>query len=294
MLVKIRPGAQLSGAEQEFVDCLRANPSTAFAAVDAQVGDNGTRQIDAVVITPRGITVVEVRGFRRRQSGILGVSDDESWTISDNPADFDDESAANPVERLEQAVYAVKSKLERALIDPGHVCGVVALIPFRGVVVRPARTNLRSGIDVVVANVPDATELRIYLDGFAAGPRSWSADRVISAATALGATAPSRAELIADGFDELAVHSHLPVADVAPPPPAPPPPRPPTRTQHAATWAVVAAAVIGMLVVLGVVATAVARDEPHTGSGPETTSATVAPSPPPYQPRDCYPFQTDC
>ncbi|MGV9820205.1 nuclease-related domain-containing protein [Nocardia xishanensis] len=294
MLVKIRPGAQLSGAEQEFVDCLRAFPSTAFAAVDAQVGDNGTRQIDAVVITPRGVTVVEVRGFRRRQSGILGVSDDEPFTISDAAADFDDENAAHPIQRLEQAVYAVKSKLERALIDPGHVCGLVALIPFRGVVVRPARTNVRSGIDVVVANVPDATELRIYLEGFAAGPRSWSADRVISAATALGVTAPSRAELIADGFDELAAHSHLPVAALAPPPPAPPPPRPPTRSQHAATWAVVAAAVIGMLVVFGVVVTAVVRDEPRPGSEREATSSTVVPSPPPYRPRDCYPFQTDC
>ncbi|MEV0028569.1 nuclease-related domain-containing protein [Nocardia sp. NPDC050793] len=293
MLVKIRPGAQLSGAEQEFVDCLRALPSTAFAAVDAQVGDNGTRQIDAVVITPRGVTVVEVRGFRRRQSGILGVSDDEPFTISGTPADFDDENVANPIERLEQAVFAVKSKLERALIDPGHVCGVVALIPFRGVVVRPARTNVRSGIDVIVANVPDATELRIYLEGFAAGPRSWSADRVISAASALGVTAPSRAELIADGFDEQAAHSHLPAA-LAPPPPAPPPPSPPTRSQHAVTWAVVAVAVIGMLVVFGVVATAVARDEPHPGSEPEATSSTVAPSPPPYRPRDCYPFQTDC
>ncbi|WP_097245312.1 nuclease-related domain-containing protein [Nocardia amikacinitolerans] len=291
MLVKIRPGAQLSGAEQEFVDCLRSFPTTGLAAIDAHVGDNGTRQIDAVLITPRGITVVEVRGFRRRQSGILHVAADEPWTISDTPADLDDESNANPAERLEQSVYAVKSKLERALLDPGHVCGVVALVPLRGVVVRPARTNLRSGIDVVVANVPDSTELRIYIESFAAGPRSWSADRVISAATALGVTAPSRAELIADGFDELAPHSHMPVPAAPPPRTAPPPPRPPTRSQHAATWAVVAVALIGILVVFGVVATAVARDEPHPA--PETTT-TVDPTPSPSRPRDCYPFQTDC
>ncbi|WP_141808469.1 nuclease-related domain-containing protein [Nocardia bhagyanarayanae] len=292
MLVKIRPGAQLSGAEQEFVDCLRSFPTTGLAAIDAHVGDNGTRQIDAVLITPRGITVAEVRGFRRRQSGILHVSADEPWTISDTPADLDDESNANPAERLEQSVYAVKSKLERALLDPGHVCGVVALVPLRGVVVRPARTNLRSGIDVVVANVPDSTELRIYIEGFAAGPRSWSADRVISAATALGVTAPSRAELIADGFDELAPHSHLPVPAAPPPPRTPPPPPPPTRGQHAATWAVVAVALIGMLVVFGVVATAVARDDPNPGR--EITSTTVDPTPSPSRPRDCYPFQTDC
>ncbi|MEV0342016.1 nuclease-related domain-containing protein [Nocardia sp. NPDC050713] len=293
MLVKIRPGAQLSGAEQEFVDCLRSFPTTGLAAIDAHVGDNGTRQIDAVLITPRGITVAEVRGFRRRQSGILHVSADEPWTISDNLAELDDENNANPAERLEQSVYAVKSKLERALLDPGHVCGVVALVPLRGVVVRPARTNLRSGIDVVVANVPDSTELQIYIEGFAAGPRSWSADKVISAATALGVTAPSRAELIADGFDELAPHSHMPVAvPVAPPPRTPPPPLPPSRSQHAATWAVVAVALIGMLVVFGVVATAVARDDPHPSR--ETTSTTVDPTPSPSRPRDCYPFQTDC
>ncbi|WP_227997327.1 nuclease-related domain-containing protein [Nocardia australiensis] len=295
MLVKIEAGASLSGAEHEFVECLRLFPTTCLALVDLAVSDNGSRQVDAVLITPRGITVIEVKGFRRRQSGILDVPADGPWTISDAAVDFDDEGSVGPVDQLEHAVYAVKSRLERGLLDPGHVCGAVALLPFRGAVVRPARTNLRPGIDVVVANTRDATELRIYLESFSAGPRSWTADRVFGACEALGVTSgPSRAELIADGFDAVRPEPHMP----QPPEPKPqvaPMPGAPSSRQNIASWTVLAIAIIGLLLILGVIVDAVVHDVRHPDPGSNGTQTTsVDPSPKSYRPVECWPFQPNC
>ncbi|WP_378734410.1 nuclease-related domain-containing protein [Nocardia brasiliensis] len=291
MLVRVKPGAQLSGAEQEFVECLRSYPSAALAMIDLQVGD---RQIDAVVWTPRGLSVLEVKGFRRRQSGILNISAAGPWKISDADADLD-EPSGSPSDRLEHGIYAVKNTLERALLDPGHVCGAVVLVPFRGAVVRPSRTNLRPGLDVVVGNVADATELRIYLEGFSAGPRKWTADRVIGDCTALGLAdlAPTRAELVAAGFEQVA--QETPSVIARPPKPRPEPtPGVATKRQAYAGWAVVALAIVGMIAVLGVVVTSLAQDSSHPD--PRETSSTQPPSPSPSPPRPttCWPFQPDC
>uniref|UniRef100_UPI002456C6E2 hypothetical protein n=1 Tax=Nocardia farcinica TaxID=37329 RepID=UPI002456C6E2 len=198
MLVKIRPDAQLSAAEGEFVDCLRSLPITCLALVDVRV-DRGTRRVGAVLVLPRGVAVVEIRGFRRRQSGILSARADAAWTISGDPADLDGETV--PADRLEHALYAVRTTLERALLDPGHVCGLVALVPFRGVVVRPSRIGLRPGREVLVANVTDAADLRGYLEKFNAGEREWTPDQVLAAAHALGMSdGVGREDLTADGF----------------------------------------------------------------------------------------------
>ncbi|QIS16190.1 nuclease-related domain-containing protein [Nocardia arthritidis] len=296
MLVRVKPGADISGAEQEFVDCLRKYPTPALALTDLRVGDNrGTRRVDAVVFTPRGLTVLHVLGFRRRQSGILNIAADGAWTISDTPADLDDTRTGSPTDELEQSVFEVRSALERALLDPGHVCGAVVLVPFRGVVVRPARTNLRPGLDVVVGNVSDATDLRIYLEGFSAGPRNWTADRVVSACKALGLSsdAPSRDELLADGFETVAPESPTSIArEVKPREPSTP--RPPSDAQRILSWLITAVAVVGILILVGVVAVALATDTAHPA--PERTSVVPSPtpSPAPYRPVQCWPFQPGC
>ncbi|WP_054812299.1 nuclease-related domain-containing protein [Nocardia arizonensis] len=300
MLVKVRDGAQLSGAEREFVECLRAYPVTCLAAVDVHVGENGTRQVDAVLFTPRGITVIEVKGFRRRQSGILDVTGEDAWTISDVPADFDDESRTSPSDLLEQAVFVVRNKLERALIDPGHVCGAVLLVPYRGVVVRPARTTLRPGLDVIVANVPDSTELRHYVENFSAAARDWTADRVVAATQALGLDdGPTRNELVADGFaaDMPAPPPRAAAAVLPPPPPKPKPvPKPSTRGQSVGAWTVVAVALVGMLAVAGVVVAALVADGPNGESDGAPTTSSVDPTPAPTTQRSggCFPFATNC
>ncbi|MFQ6393689.1 nuclease-related domain-containing protein [Nocardia sp. KC 131] len=295
MLVKMKTGATLSGAEQEFVESLRLFPTTCLAVVDLDVGANGTRQVDVVLLTARGITVIEVRGFLRRQSGILDIPGDGPWTISEARVELDGDGAVSPLDQLEHAVHAVKSRLERALLDPGHVCGAVVLVPFRGVVVRPARTNLRPGIDVLTANARDATELRIYLESFSAGPRDWTADRVFAACRALGVdNGPSRAELIADGFAAVAPDPNQFGLAGAGLPRAAPVPDQPTRRQSVASLVAVVLAVIGILVVLGGIISGIAHDSGRAHPEPGGATSSTEPSPPPYSPVECWPLQPDC
>ncbi|WP_028478269.1 hypothetical protein [Nocardia sp. CNY236] len=292
MLVRIRTGAQLSGAEQEFVACLRSYPTTAVVVVDLEA-DN--RRVDAVVWTPRGLTVVAVYGFRRRQNGILSTPAQQPWTISDVPVELDDRDAGSPADRVEHSMFAVKQMLQRGLRDPGHISGAVVLVPFRGAMVRPARTTLRPGLDVVVGNVADATELRIYLDGFSAGPASWTVDRVIASCDALGIVdlAPTRAQLLAAGFQEKAPQP-APTIPRRPKPQGVPTPGITTKRQTYVGWSVVGVAVAGILFVFGVIATALAQDSPQPVRDTATTAPSPTPSPPPYQPVECWPLQADC
>lgn len=292
MLVRIRPGAELTGAEREFVDCLRAYPSTGLALVDCRVGD---RRLGAVVVTPRGITVLEVKGFRRRQSGLLTCTADGTWKISDSPLDLDVETPNGLTDRVEHGVHAVRVALEHALQDSRHVCGAVVLVPYRGVVVRPARTALRPGLDVLVANTVDAHELQIYLENFSAGPRDWTIDRVRNTCTALGLTefTPTRDDLAADGFAE-----HRPAAPTFHDQPrnsVEPTPPPPERTGYGklAGTAVLVTALLGILVVFFVIGAALLRDSARPRPTTETVETTT-PVPVPATQVQCWPFQPDC
>ncbi|MEV6657014.1 NERD domain-containing protein [Nocardia fluminea] len=293
MLVRIRPGAELTGAERELVDCLRAYPSTGLALVDCQVGD---RRLGAVIVTPRGITVLEVKGFRRRQSGLLTAAADGTWMISDSPLDLEADASNGLTDRVEHGVHAVRVALERALQDSRHVSGAVVLVPYRGVVVRPARTALRPGLDVLVANSVDAHELRVYLEGFSAGPREWTVERVLNTCTALGAAeVPTRAELVEEGFD-----AHRP----APAPmvtqvrrfsePAPPPD--PSRRGKFVGIGLFAAALLGIFVVFVVVGVALLQDSPHPRPMSDTSQTSTPRAPSTATPRktECWPFQREC
>ncbi|MFC8526606.1 NERD domain-containing protein [Nocardia sp. NPDC057227] len=297
MLVRVRPGAELSGAEREFAECLGALPSTGLALLDVPIGESGgARRVGAVLFTPTGLTVLEVFGFRRRQSGILTAVPGKPWLISDSPLDLEQQGSGDLADRVEQSAYAVRAALERGLRDPGHVCGAAVLVPFRGVVVRPARTTLRPGLDVVVGNAADTTELRIYLENFAKGPRTWTADGVLGACRELGAgeAVPPRAELLAAGFDQSPEQQR---PSVIPPPVVPrvaPTPREPHRHHRSTTWAIILAALLGLFVVFGVVATALIHDDGDTGE-PVAPSATSTPPPASStRPPACFPLQPDC
>lgn len=296
MLVRIRPGAELSGSEQEFVDCLRALPVTGVALIDPVIGG---RRSTAVVLTPRGITVLTVLGFRRRQSGLLKIAGDGLWTISGEPLESDDSAPAKPLDRLEDCVWSVRQALEQSLQDGKYVCGAIALIPYRGVVVRPARTTLRPGRDVVVGNSVDLTELRIYLEGFTTAPRAFTIDRVLHTCTALGLRelAPAAGELAADGFDEKEpppVDTFLKRVSKRRAEPVPvTPPVPATGSGRMMGWIVLGLALLGLLVVLVVVARALLTDDPAPRTVSEVRSSTTVPAPP-SAPVECFPFQTVC
>ncbi|NKY37418.1 NERD domain-containing protein [Nocardia speluncae] len=288
MLVKVDDRAELSAAEREFVECLRQLPSTGLAIVDLRVGtQRGTRQVGAVVWTPQGILVVEVIGFRSKQSGMLTVSTERPWRVGDTAADLDLELGADPVRRVESALREVQLTFERASYDPGHLCGAVALIPQRGAVLRPARETLRPGLDVVVGNTGEPTELRIFLENFAPGPPRWTLGRVCAATRALTGWAPDRDELIAAGFE-----------DKLPEPPKKPRTwplrRPDSRRAHDLIgWVVLGVAVLGMLTVLAAIAGSLITDGP--AAEPAAPSSSADPTvPPPTGSAECWPLQTDC
>lgn len=290
MLVKVDDRAELSAAEKEFVACLRQLPTTGLAIVDLRIGtQRGTRQIGAVIWTPRGVLVIEVVGFRSRQSGVLTVSPDRRWQVGEAAADLELEFDVNPIRQLESAVREVELTFERATYDPGQLCGAVALIPMRGVVLRPGRETVRPGLDVVVGNAVESTELRIFLENFAPGPPRWTLGGVCAATRALTGWAPDRAELIAAGFE-----------DKLPEPPKTPRERPgwrhpdSGRTQDIIGWAVLGVAVLGVLIVLGAIAGSLLADGP--AAEPAAPSTTVAPTVPavPGGPVECWPLQPGC
>lgn len=290
MLVKVDDRAELSAAEKEFVECLRQLPTTGLAIVDLRIGtQRGTRQIGAVIWTPQGVLVVEVVGFRSRQSGVLTVSQERPWRVGDLAADLELEFGVNPVRRLETAVREVELTFERATYDPGQLCGAVALVPMRGAVLRPGRETLRPGLDVVVGNTVESTELRIFLENFAPGPPRWTLGRVCAATRALTGWAPERGELIAAGFEDK-----LPEA------PRKPRERPSWRrpdsgrTQDAVGWVVLTVAVLGMFVVLGAIIGSLLTDGPaaEPAAPPSTTVEPTVPVR--VGPVECWPLQPGC
>ncbi|WP_229683898.1 NERD domain-containing protein [Nocardia camponoti] len=287
----MRPGAELTGAEEEFVDCLRSYPSTGLALIDCRVGD---RRLGAIVITPRAVTVLEVRGFARRQSGLLSVKTDGQWTISGSPLDLDNASGG-PTDRLEHGVHAVRVALEQSLQDSGHVCGAVVLVPYRGVVVRPARTSLRPGLDVLVGNTIDSHELRIYLESFSAAAPTITADRVRTTCSALGleALTPPKDELLLDGFVGKRPPAPPPIARLSQQVrPTPLPPEPPKHRGKFAGIAVFGLALLGLFVVFVIVGEAVLSDPPSRSSTTTTVRPTVSSQV--VKPTQCWPLQPDC
>ncbi|MEU1985925.1 nuclease-related domain-containing protein [Nocardia sp. NPDC019395] len=289
MLVKVDDRAELSAAESEFVECLRQLPSTGLAIVDLRIGTRrGTRQVGAVIWTPQGILVVEVIGFRTKQSGMLTVSTERPWRVGEATADLDVGLGGDPVNRVESAVREVQVAFERATYDPGQLCGAVVLVPMRGAVVRPARETLRPGLDVVVGNAADPTELRIFLENFAPGPPRWTLGRVCAATRALTGWAPERGELITAGFeDKLPEPAKSPRRRI-------PLRRPDSRRVHDVIgWSVLTVAVVGVLVVLVAIIGSLLADGP--AAEPAAPSSSTQPAaPPPAGPSECWPLQPDC
>lgn len=293
MLIKVGGRAELTAAEQEFVECLRLYPTAGLALIDVRIGHNGSaRHINAVVWTPQGMTVFEVIGLRSDRSGTLDVQPNDVWKIGKSAADIDLAPGVDPSDRLENAVSEVGRALQRSLLDPGPIWGAVALVTFRNAVVRPGRSQLRFGRDVVVCNTNASTEMRTYLENFAPGAQRWTADRVRHSAAALGADDLTREDLFAAGF-----------AETLPQPGDTAKAKPPrverlpesTRRQRTAGWTVVVTAVLGMMVVLAMIGSGLAAD-PAGGraSIPSSTTTTTEPVPAPYTPEPCWPLQPSC
>ncbi|MBM4509628.1 hypothetical protein GS421_11225 [Rhodococcus hoagii] len=115
MLLRVANEPDLSGAEQAVVGWIRSWQETAalpgLAVVNCRVPTRtGYRQVDAIVWTPYGCVVLEIKGFRSPQSGTLRVPVNAPWTVGGRPADlYTSRSSTNPLDQLETNCYAVKN-----------------------------------------------------------------------------------------------------------------------------------------------------------------------------------------
>uniref|UniRef100_UPI003F4978A1 nuclease-related domain-containing protein n=1 Tax=Amycolatopsis sp. CA-151526 TaxID=3239921 RepID=UPI003F4978A1 len=244
MLVRVHRGGGagrgLSGAEEQLVRRLeswRTRQDGDFhlpglALVNVNVPDrHSVRQADALVFTPSGLIVIEVKGLRSAQAGTLVVPANGPWLVDGQPLDVHTLAGLNPGEQVKAAVYATKNAFEQ--IDGGgntFVSGLVVLMT-RGPGLRIRNTGCAGrGIHVVSGS---QTALRRAVHTQLRKPKCWSADGVLQACRVLGLAgmAPTRSELLTEGFPDLIL-----AAPARPHPARPPQPRPASPAPAPAAW----------------------------------------------------------
>src|SRR5699024_9823455 len=157
----------LSSAEEAFVTMTHSWGPGAYhlprlALVNVNVPDkNTTRQVDALLFTPTGLIVIEIKGFTRPQAGTLTVPANGPWRVDDEPAALHTHATGNPGEQVKAGVYAAKTAL--AGIDEGggtFVTGLVVLtrLPGQQLTLGDTRQAGR-GIRVTLATPTDVRRL---------------------------------------------------------------------------------------------------------------------------------------
>lgn len=202
-------GEGLSGAETQVVKQWRSWTGqyqlTGLALVNVNVPDDRgrARQVDAVLFFPHGLAVVEIKGFTEPQSGTLRVPLNGPLTVDGEPAALHTLSTRSPLEQLRGALFATKNALQAAEIDPGFVAGWLVLVPQPKTTITIDDANTSLGIEVVLGRNKSLRHMVHQLRRRTSSPM-WSADRVLQACDALelGALAPTREELLADGFPD--------------------------------------------------------------------------------------------
>lgn len=224
MLVRVQHGTSegphgLSGAEEKVVTILESwGPGLyhlpGLTLVNVNVPDKATtRQVDALLFTPSGLIVVEVKGFTRPQAGQLTVPPNGPWLVDGDTAAVHTLAGANPGEQCKAGVYAAKAAF--AKIDGGGDAFVVGLVVL---VTRDRQLTLgdtsRAGTGIHVA-LGTNRNLRRLMHRQNERRTCWSADGVRAAcdALALAPLAPAHSELLDEGFPEsVSVPSRTPSA----------------------------------------------------------------------------------
>lgn len=217
-------GEGLSGAETQVVKQWRSWTGqyqlTGLALVNVNVPDDRgrARQVDAVLFFPHGLAVVEIKGFTEPQSGTLRVPLNGPLTVDGEPAALHTLSTRSPLEQLRGALFGTKNALQAAEIDPGFVAGWLVLVPQPKTTITIDDANTSLGIEVVLGRNKSLRHMVHQLRRRTSSPM-WSADRVLQACDALelGALAPTREELLADGFPDTLPAANRPTSVAAVP-----------------------------------------------------------------------------
>lgn len=208
VIVIVNNGVEPDGAEAMIRRLLESwQPGSSRIGGVAVLGCNvrsgpNVYNLDALVWTPHTCTVVEVKGFRSVQSGVLDPRDNGSWHVDGMAADlYSLGSVANPVAQAKRYMYAVKNQFSpKGLPDWVHL--LVVLAPLREAHLTITSAQLHPGTFVVAASPDDDRALREYFSaGTGAKPR-WSGEDLERAFTALGLDdyVPDRRRLAEEGF----------------------------------------------------------------------------------------------
>jgi hypothetical protein len=276
------------------------------------------QEVDAVLITPRLLAAIEVKGIVVfAASGVLTCGPNGRWTLPSIEGDpvHVRASDTNPLDQVTGGMYGLKDIAETVTGSEVFVPGLVAVVPNKGAItLDKGRVPMPTGRDVILDS-----ELADWLTGSSHRPRVWDAAGVYALLDALGlAETVTYDAVVAAGFTAPATAA---AEQQAPPQSAPAParrtaapkkaaPKPRARRRRPARrrrgWTrpvVLAAAVICLIAGLRlfgpVLSTAV-----HSVHGPSATAPAapaVAPpapavqqAPPPPSSVTCYPFQTGC
>lgn len=160
-MISIHVTPPASRSEQKVFTALEATPGVMLTNFRVMRG-RGNREVDALVVTPAGVFVVEVKGTGA--TGWLHAPANGNWTVGDDPAPFSG-TPANPGDQADRAAKSVKHALTDAGINPGFVPGLV-IVDGDGVEMPMSRSNgvvtVRHADEITGPVRPDATPIDVH------------------------------------------------------------------------------------------------------------------------------------
>ncbi|WP_316575328.1 NERD domain-containing protein [Nocardia canadensis] len=207
MIVVVADETELEGAEEIVAAAIRewaASEVGGVAIFRCHVPESrgGSVEVDALVCTPQGATVVEVKGFTARQDGVLATPPNGPWTVDgEEAALYHAVRVPNPFVQVRRQVFAAKNLLQQSGIF-GWVNAVVALVPQPGAQITLEEARIADGYRAVLIEREDASSLRDYFHAETGRTVRLSVNDVrrVFAALNLSRLLPSRVALADQGF----------------------------------------------------------------------------------------------
>ncbi|MFD4432543.1 NERD domain-containing protein [Nocardia sp. NPDC058497] len=206
MIVVVADETELEGAEEVVGAAIRdwASAVGGVAVFRCHVPESrgGSVEVDALVCTPQGATVVEVKGFTVRQDGTLSTPPNGPWTVGgEEAALYHAVRVPNPFVQVRRQVFAAKNLLQQSGIF-GWVNAVVALVPQPGSQITLEEARIADGYRAVLVHRDDSTALHDYFHAETGRTVRLSVNDVrrVFAALNLSQLLPSRVALADQGF----------------------------------------------------------------------------------------------
>lgn len=122
MEIVVADGAAVSRSERAMMAALRESAGVLLVGFLVSRGHQ-TRELDGIVLTRSGITVIEVKGTTR--SGVLRFAANAPWTIDGQ--EWDVPGGVNPVHQARRGAQLLRQLCAESAIQTGFVDAVVAI-----------------------------------------------------------------------------------------------------------------------------------------------------------------------